>query len=415
VSFVADRYELGPLIGRGGMSDVYSATDVRLDRPVAVKLMRPEVAYQPLVRERFESEARLAARLMHPNVVTVFDSGEADGVPYIVMERLPGQSLHDRLAGGAMPEGEVRQVAEEILAALGAAHDAGILHRDIKPANVLSSGDGHWKVADFGIAKALEVNTGDATGTGLVLGTPAYLAPERLRGEPATVASDMYALGAVLYEALSGRRPFEDGSRGPWPSVLTGSPLVPLATIRPGLDPALTAAVERCLAPDPAERFWSAAEMAAALDGYGRIPGPVAPATAVMASGPATEVLAAGPATVLAAGGPRPGRRAVAGVGPFGPARRRPALLLAALAGLAALAVIVLATTAGHGGGGGAPATSKTLGHVQSSTSTAPSTTVAPSTTSSTTSTTTTTLLPVTVPLGPGGGPPGPGKKHGDH
>ena len=264
------RYEIGPLIGRGGMAEVRSGHDTRLDRPVAIKLLRPEMAHQPGVRSRFESEARLAARLFHPNVVAVFDSGEADGVPFIVMERLPGDTLQDRLAAGPLSEGEVRAMAAEVLSALQAAHDAGVLHRDIKPGNVLAAAGQGWKVGDFGIAKALELDRADLTATGLLIGTPAYLAPERFLGSPATVASDLYSLGVVLYEALTGRRPFHADRPEAWASVVTGMEAPALEWLRPGLDPALAAVVDRCLARDPADRFTSAAAAAEGLTG--RVP-----------------------------------------------------------------------------------------------------------------------------------------------
>jgi serine/threonine protein kinase len=391
----AGRYELGPIIGRGGMAEVRAGRDTRLDRPVAIKLMRPELAHQPLVRERFESEARLAARLIHPNVVAVFDSGEDQGTPYIVMERLPGDTLHDRLSGGPMSEPDVRQLALEILAALETAHAAGILHRDIKPANVLASGGGHWKVTDFGIAKALEVDQGDATATGLVLGTPAYLAPERLFGEAATVASDLFALGVVLYEALTGRRPFGPTSGGSetWPGVVAGAPLVPLAELRPGMDPALAGAIERALARQPSERFWSAAEMAAVV-GRGGFAAEGVPPTLAMAAAPAPGM---GPAPTAVLASEPPSAR------PNSAVRRSPAAVaLTTIAALAVAAAVILAVIfAGHGSHGGSPATSRTTGQ----------TTGASVTSSSTSTTTTTVLVPVTpVPVTP----PAPGGKGGD-
>ena len=138
------------------MAEVRAGRDIRLDRPVAIKLLRAEMDHQPAARRRFEAEARMAARLVHPNVVTVFDSGEDRSRPFIVMERLPGWTLRDQLDRGRMPVAAVRTLAEQVLAALAAAHAAGILHRDIKPGNILIGPDGQWKVGDFGIAKAAE-------------------------------------------------------------------------------------------------------------------------------------------------------------------------------------------------------------------------------------------------------------------
>ncbi len=263
------RYELGPVIGRGGMAEVRSGRDTRLDRPVAVKLLRSAMAHQPGVRSRFESEGRLAARLVHPNVVAVFDSGEADGVPYIVMERLPGETLHDRMGRGRMTAEEVRDVAVAVLRALQAAHGAGIVHRDIKPGNVLATAAGGWKVGDFGIAKALEADGTDPTTTGLLIGTPAYLAPERFFGAPATVASDLYSVGVMLYEAVAGQKPFQAERAEAWAATVAGTSPAPLSRIRRDVDPALEAVIDRCLAKDPAGRFWSAAEMLALLGGSG--------------------------------------------------------------------------------------------------------------------------------------------------
>ncbi len=263
---VAGRYRLGDPLGNGGMAEVFDAMDERLERPVAIKLLRTELSGDPGLRRRFEIEARAAARLVHPNVVGVFDTGEAGGRPYIVMERLPGDTLADRLREGRMDEPGTRRLASEVLGALAAAHAAGILHRDVKPSNILWARDGSAKVADFGIAKGtertLDNQTGDITATNLVIGTPAYLAPERLLGHPATPRSDLWSLGAVLYEALAGVRPF------PSATALVHDPdqpeVVPLESRRPGLDPMLSTAIDRALARRPDQRFASAAEMAAA-------------------------------------------------------------------------------------------------------------------------------------------------------
>ena len=190
-ALIAGRYELGEPIGRGGMGEVHAAWDRRLERPVAVKTLRADVAAQPAARRRFESEARSAARLVHPNVVSVYDSGEDAGIPFMVMELLPGRSLRDEIAVGPMALHDVRSLAAQVLGALGAAHAAGIVHRDIKPGNILMTDDGRWKVGDFGIAKSVQMDGGDETATGMVLGTPAYLPPERLFGGEATPGGDL--------------------------------------------------------------------------------------------------------------------------------------------------------------------------------------------------------------------------------
>jgi hypothetical protein len=431
------------------MAEVRAAIDRRLERPVAIKFLLPEAADQPVVRDRFEGEARLAARLSHPNVVAVFDSGEEDGVPYIVMERLSGETLRDRLAAGPMTEPEVRDLGLQILAAVSAAHAGGILHRDIKPANVLAAADGHWKVADFGIAKAMEVDSADGTATGLLLGTPAYLAPERLYGATATTASDLYSVGVVLYEALTGRRPFEPDATSP-DHHMSGS-IVPVATVRPGIDPALATAIDGSLVLEPSHRFtsastmaavlsgaadpwsthhpetpWSAAGPAAALAGGAAVlgssalagattaePAPVASdATSAVAAdavgGPAAEATAVlgpsgGPPTaVLDPGSPASARRpalagslAAAFAGVRSGERRRP-VLAGAAAALVALVLILVAATAGSGHSGA------------STTHKPPVTTVAP-----TTVTTATTVAPTTVAPSPPPPAPAPAPTHG--
>ena len=261
---VSGRYELGPVIGRGGMGEVRRARDQRLGRDVAIKFLRPDLAVHAAVRARFEHEARAAAGLSHPNVVTVFDTDEDNGEPYIVMECLPGPTLADELAQGPIAVDRVRRLASEALGALGAAHRLGILHRDIKPSNLLVCDDGTFKVADFGIAKTAEAI--DHTTTGEILGTAAYLAPERLEGRPATPQSDLYSLGVVLYETLAGSKPFAaDTPVGVAYKVRSTAP-APLRAVRPDADTALVTMVEQAMAKDPDDRYGSAEEMAAALD-----------------------------------------------------------------------------------------------------------------------------------------------------
>ena len=260
------RYELREVLGRGATSEVLAGWDRHLDRPVAVKLMRPDMASDPVLRRRFDMEARAAGRLSHPNVVTVYDTGDLGPAssPYIVMERLSGATLRDTISSGPLADAEGRELAVQMLAALAVAHRAGLVHRDIKPGNVLRAAPGHWKVADFGTAKALD-SLNEETSTGLVVGTPAYLAPERLYGRPATVASDLFSVGVVLFEALTGSRPFETSSAYPWSGVLDGRGAAPLRSLRPDVDPVLAAVVERSLRLDPRDRYTSAAAMAAAL------------------------------------------------------------------------------------------------------------------------------------------------------
>ena len=264
-SVLGGRYRLGATLGTGGMADVYEAVDDRLGRPVAVKVLRPEMAAQPDVRRRFEAEAKAAALLSHPNAVSVFDTGVDGTTPWLVMERLPGETLGDRIRrDGPLDPEWVRRMAGDVLGALGAAHAAGLVHRDVKPANILIGADGCAKIADFGIAKSLEV-VDDHTLTGQLVGTPAYVAPERIDGEPATVRSDLYALGVVLYEALGGRRPFEGTTPMSIAYAVQNAPVPPLDELRPDLPRPLVDAVARAMSRDPAARFGSAAEMARAL------------------------------------------------------------------------------------------------------------------------------------------------------
>jgi tRNA A-37 threonylcarbamoyl transferase component Bud32 len=295
---LAGRYELGAVLGRGGMAEVRAGWDRRLSRAVAIKTLLPDLAERPGIRERFEGEARAAARLAHPNAVAVFDVGEEEGVPFLVMEQVVGPSLEQELAGGPLDVGRVVRLGTELLAALGAAHAAGLVHRDVKPANVLITKDGTAKVADFGIAKAVAEEEGsapqmDLTTTGQMIGTVAYMAPERLAGRPATVQSDLYSVGVVLYETLSGTRPFAASTPIAVVRAVDQASPVPLRECRPGLEPRLIAVVERAMAKNPEDRFASAADMAAALeDRIGPAVDDPDAALTVMAR-PATEIFAA--------------------------------------------------------------------------------------------------------------------------
>ena len=261
---IAGRYALRSPLGIGGMGEVFTATDVRLDREVAVKLV-PAAGIDPVARARFVREARAAARISHPNAVTVYDAGEADGFLYIVMERVTGQPLADRLAAtGEMPVPEAAAMALALLAALGAAHSAGVVHRDVKPANILI-GPGGVKLVDFGIATLVGDALSGVTIAGDVVGTPKYLAPEQIEGQPATAATDLYAVGVVLYEMLSGSVPFDRGT--PMATALAHREVQApdIRTIRPDVPPRVAAVIGTALQKRPADRYQSAAEMARAL------------------------------------------------------------------------------------------------------------------------------------------------------
>lgn len=356
---LAARYRVGGLLGRGGMAEVYDGYDERLHRAVAVKVLRPEVAADPEVRNRFEIEARSAAGLSHPNVVAVFDTGEDEGTPFIVMERLPGETLADRVLASQIDQSQIdqswlRKVAADVLGALGAAHAAGLVHRDVKPGNILLADDGCAKVADFGIAKSLEVSS-DLTGTGLLFGTPAYLAPERLQGHPATERSDLYALGVVLYEALAGAKPFD----GPTPvavadAVLHAGP-VPLMQVRPDVDPGFAAAVERSMSRDPAARPGSAREMAKALEaGVAAVGQDPTVSLQDLAEHDATLIAAPGLVSPIAADPSVAGGDASAPVGAVtSRVRMSPAMRVALAGAVLLLVVVVVLALAGRGSGGG--------------------------------------------------------------
>ena len=203
---IAGRYRLEYALGRGGMSEVYCAQDEELERRVALKLLAPNAD-----TARFEREARAVAALAHPNVTQLYDYGEDDGRPYMVLEYVPGGTLEERLAetnGAPLPDDEARVIAAGIAAGLAHAHERGVVHRDLKPANVLFDEERRPKLADFGIARMV-AGSGTLTEAGTVLGTAAYISPEQASGEPATAASDVYSFGVILYRMLTGRLPFE--------------------------------------------------------------------------------------------------------------------------------------------------------------------------------------------------------------
>lgn len=285
MTVLAERYELTRPLGSGGMAEVYAARDRLLERPVAIKLIHHAHLQDPVGRERFAREARVAAGLQHPNTVAVFDAGDEDGRPFIVMELVDGRSLADRLREeGRLPVVETVVIGDAVLAGLGAAHDRGLVHRDVKPSNILLPATGGVKLADFGIATALADGSAQLTGTGQVLGTPSYLAPECVGGQRATPASDLYALGAVLYECLTGRPPFEAETPVALAVAHQRAPVPPLAETAPHVPVAVAAVVERALAKHPTARFSDAQEMRQALSdaaGSGVVPaGPPTPATA---------------------------------------------------------------------------------------------------------------------------------------
>lgn len=262
---VGGRYAADERLGRGGMGEVRAATDDVLGRRVAVKLLRADLAEQPSARHRFETEARAAAGLTHPNIVTVYDTGEDGGQPFLVMELLPGRTLADEIKTGPLSIPRAVDVGCAVLSALGAAHRAGVVHRDVKPGNVLLTRDDVPKVTDFGIAKTADESDSTATLTGELLATPAYLAPERLAGQAASPASDIYAVGVLLYEALAGRSPYPAREPAAILEAVARGEVEPLPNLRGDVPPEIVAVIERAMARDPSERFGSADAMADAL------------------------------------------------------------------------------------------------------------------------------------------------------
>jgi serine/threonine-protein kinase len=232
---------------------------------VALKLLRADLASDPAVRASFAGEARSAARLRHPHVVSIFDIGEESGVPFIVMELLPGDTLADRIRTSPLAESAVLPLASQVLGALAAAHLAGILHRDLKPANILFDDRGEAKVADFGVARPMEGGAATLTGISDMLEGPSYVAPECEEGQPASPASDLWSLGVVLYEALTREQPFPGDTPSATALAAREGLMTPLSRVRPDLSPRLVAVVERAVAPKPTDRFVSAAAMAASL------------------------------------------------------------------------------------------------------------------------------------------------------
>ncbi|MBW3537400.1 MAG: serine/threonine protein kinase, partial [Actinobacteria bacterium] len=256
-------------LGRGGMSEVFAATDLRLGRQVAIKFLRAEVD-DPVARARIEGEARSAAALSHPNIVNVYDAGDHEDRPYVVMELADARSLADVIREeGSLSVERVRSIALQVLSALGAAHSEGFVHRDVKPANILVCDDGTVKLADFGIAKSFSDAASAMTAVGLVMGTPTYLSPEQASSQPATPRSDLYAMGVVLYESVTGTPPFT----GDTPmEVVTAHAHAPVPDIRaasPDVPEWFARVTERALTKDPADRYFDAAEMARALESGG--------------------------------------------------------------------------------------------------------------------------------------------------
>jgi serine/threonine protein kinase len=258
------RYELIQELGRGGMGVVWKARDVELDRFVAIKLILPGHVESEVGVRRFQVEARSAARLDHPGIVTVHDFGERDGKYYLCMAYVEGISLAARLAKGALPPSEAANMVREIAEAIQHAHERGVVHRDLKPQNILLTKAGSPRVSDFGLARRTDLEEG-ITASGQVLGTPTYMSPEQAAGKPIGPPTDIYALGAIFYYALAGRPLFEGTNVLEIIRRVSEGRLKPLRAANPAVPPALEAICNKCLAKEPLQRYKSAGELAAAL------------------------------------------------------------------------------------------------------------------------------------------------------
>ncbi len=269
ISLLANRYQIGRLIGHGGMANVYLGTDARLGRQVAIKLMKSQLATDPAFRSRFRQEAQAAARMAHPTIVRVFDAGEETArdslgntvlVPYIVMEYVEGRMLKDIITEGPVPSKEAVRITEGILTALEYSHRAGVVHRDIKPGNVMLTHTGQVKVMDFGIARAVSDSAATVAQTTAILGTAQYFSPEQARGETVDARSDLYSTGVVLFEMLTGRPPFRGDSPVAVAYQHVSEPPAPPSTLNPAISPALDAVTLHALAKNRLDRFQSAHE-----------------------------------------------------------------------------------------------------------------------------------------------------------
>ena len=339
----ADRYEIVREIARGGMANVYLAHDKKLDRPVALKVLSAELSRDPAFVERFRLEAQSAGGLNDPNIVAVYDWGQEQSTSFIVMEYVEGRTLRDVINEGSVAADQAARIAGDIAKALAAAHRAGVVHRDIKPGNVLITPTGQVKVTDFGIARANGVGDG-LTKTGAVMGTATYFSPEQAQGVPVDARSDIYSLGVVLYEMMTGVVPFAGDSAVSVAYLHVREPVKAPSQRRRDLSPALEAIILTCLAKDPVDRYQSADQLRADLLRFQRGQAPIGgPATAAVAAvgdptiaasrtavAPATAVI---PAAVMPATGP-PRRK-----GSRGPVALV-VLLLLALIGLVAFLLV---------------------------------------------------------------------------
>ena len=342
-TLVDDRYELRALTGSGGMADVFLAYDRVLDRDVALKLLKDRYAQDEEFVERFRREAHSAASLANPYIVRVFDRGEAeDGTYYIAMEYVPGGDLGNLIEGeGRLSLRRATEIALQAAEALGAAHKRGIVHRDIKPHNVLLTRSGHAKVADFGIARAAEATTISQPGD--ILGSAKYMSPEQAAGEKVGPESDLYSLGVVLHEMLTGRVPFDVSTPADLPAEHAKGPPRRTSEANPEVPEALDAVVTKLLATNPEDRYGSSAEL---LGDLGRVRNGLPPVVAPSPNEATTAASEDSPAPADADG---------AEAGAEGGRSRRSLWILASFAALIAVLGVVSWGLLRDPGGSGAP------------------------------------------------------------
>src|ERR1017187_846469 len=285
-ALLAGRYRILGLLGRGGMGEVYRATDLMLGQSVALKFLPQESARDQRLLERFHGEVRVARQVSHPNVCRVYDIGQIDGMPFISMEYVDGEDLSSLLTRiGRLPADKALETARKLCAGLAAAHDRGVIHRDLKPQNIMMNKRGEVVIMDFGLAAISD----QLTGAEVRNGTPAYMAPEQLKGAGVTASSDLYALGLVLYEIFTGKRPYDAKNLQQLIDLQESAHLTSMASVASDIDPLVEKVIRRCLEPDPAKRPATAVAVMAALPGGD-------PLAAALAAGetPSPEMVAAG-------------------------------------------------------------------------------------------------------------------------